>query len=182
MADTDEYVESSLAGFQEEEESTDLSEVKDKWEMKKLNSMHLQVCALLAQGMKQVEVAQICSITPTYVSMLFRQPLIQNEIARISQAAQVRLEAGYNLVVDTVMDQLKTGSPQDKLRAARLHGELTKRIGRPDPLARNNEVDNDRLADMARKLESLAQGARRGPETIIDAEFSVRPSESGQAG
>lgn len=177
MSDTDEYVESSLAGFQEVEESTEVAVEKDKWIMKKLNPMHLQVCALLAQGMKQVDVAKICEITPVYVSMLFRQPLIQQEIARISAAAQVRLEASYSLGVDTVIDMMKTGGPQDKLRAVRLMGELTKRIGKPDPLARSNEVNDERLADMARRLESLAQGARRGPETIIDAEFVVRSSE-----
>lgn len=181
MADTDDYVESSLAGFQEVEESKELTEEKDKWIMKKLRPVHLQVCALLAQGMKQVEVAKICEFTPEYISMLMKQPLIQQEIARISNAAQVRLEASYGLGVDTVIDIMKTGGPQDKLRAVRLMGELTKRIGRPDPLARSNEVDNERLAIMARRLESLAQGARRGPETIVDAEFTeVRTSESGK--
>lgn len=181
MADNDDYVESSLAGFQEVEESKELTEAKDKWIMKKLSPAHLQVCALLAQGMKQVEVAKICEFTPVYISLLYRQPLIQQEIARISNAAQVRLEASYELAVDTVIDQMKTGGPQDKLRAVRLMGELTKRIGRPDPLARSNEVDNDRLASMAKRLESLAQGARRGPETIVDAEFTeVRPSSGEQ--
>lgn len=183
MSDTDEYVESSLPGFQEEDdvqESTELDTTKEKWVLKKLNPKHLEVIALLAQGMKQVDVAQICGITVQYVSMLFRQPLIQQEIARRSAAAQVRLEAGYETVVDTVMDQLKNGTPQDKLRAARLHGELTKRIGRPDPLARSNEVDENRLAAMALRLESLARGARNGTQTVIDAEFSeVRSGEGG---
>lgn len=185
MPDNDEYVESSLPGFQEDDEvqqSTELDVTKEKWVLKKLTPMHLQVCALLGQGMKQIEVAAIVGITKEYVSLLFRQPLIQQEIARMSSAAQVRLEAAYETVVDTVIDQMKNGDPQTKLRAARLHGELTKRIGRPDPLARSNEVDDQRLESMAKRLESLARGARHGTQTIVDAEFTEVRAGQGDSG
>lgn len=183
MADNDEYVASSLPGFQEDDEvqqSTEMDHVKEKWILKKLTPKHMEVVALLAQGMKQVEVAAICGLTKEYISMLFRQPLIQSAIAEKSSAAQVRLEAAFETAVDVVIETMKTGGPQDKLRAVRLHGELTKRIGRPDPLARSNEVDENRLAAMALRLESLAKGARNGTQTIVDAEFSeVRTGQGG---
>lgn len=182
MADNDEYVASSLPGFQEDDDvqaSTELDTTKEKWILKKLTPKHMEVVALLAQGMKNVEVAKICGLTPVYISMLLRQPLIQSAIAERSNAAQVRLEASYETAVDVVIETMKTGGPQDKLRAVRLMGELTKRIGRPDPLARSNEVDENRLAAMAQRLESLAKGARHGTQTIVDAEFTeVRAGES----
>ena len=181
-ADPAEFVETSLPGFQDEEpdETSQALATTQSWELKSLKPKHLQICALLAQGMKNIEVASIVGVTKEYVSMLLRQPLIKQEILRISSVASVRLEAMFEKSVDIISDVMREGSHQDKLRAVRLHGELTKRIGRPDPMANTTQVSEDRLVVLAERLASLARGARNGTETIIDAEFSVRPGEDRQ--
>ncbi len=179
----DEFVESSLPGFQEDDSDPNVSgDALDVWELKSLKPKHLQICALLAQGMKNIDVAKIVEVTPPYITMLLRQPLIQQEIRRISGVAAVRLEAMFDKGVDVIADVMQNGNNQDRLKAVRLHGELTKRIGRPDPLANTPQVSEDRLEKLAERLASLARGARsNGIETIIEAEYIVRPSEGQEA-
>lgn len=158
-----------------------------KWELTELKPKHRQVAALFAQGLKNVQVAALCDITPEYVSMLLRQPLVQMEVRRISEVAGVRLEAMFEKTVDVIGDALENGSTKDKLAAVRLHFEATKRIGRPD--LRPGELDPsvDRLSLLAERLLSLQSNVRnRRNETneeITDAEFSVAAggtSESAQ--
>lgn len=178
--DPDDFVPTSLPGFEEAEEVSGEEtgkEVAPAWELKKLTARHLQICALLAQGMKNVEVAAAVGVVPQYIPMLLRQPLVKQEILRITSVASVKLEAMFEQSVETLGDILRNGSNGEKLKAIRAHGELTHRIGRPDPLANTPQVNEDRLAVLAERLVSLARGARNGPETIIDAEFTVRSGE-----
>jgi len=126
-----------------------------EWVLKKLKPMHLQVCALLAQGMKNIEVAALCGVTKEYVCMLLRQPLIKNEIARVAEITGARLELMFEKSVDVIADAMDKGTHSEKLKAARLHGELTKRIGRPDPYALGQNVPDDRLEKLASRLEGL---------------------------
>lgn len=132
------------------------------WELKKLKPMHMQVCALLAQGMKNVDIARICSITPEYVTMLLRQPVIKQYISQMSEVAGTRLEALFEQSVEVITDVMKNGSEANKMKAVRLHGELTKRIGRPDPMANSQNVNTDRLEKLAERLLFLQGGARLG--------------------
>jgi len=125
------------------------------WELKKLKPMHLQDCALLAQGMKNIEVAALCGVTKEYVCMLLRQPLIKQEIARVAEITGARLELMFEKSVDVIADAMDKGTHSEKLKAARLHGELTKRIGRPDPYATSANVPDDRLEKLASRLEGL---------------------------
>ena len=125
------------------------------WELKQLKPKHLQICALLAQGMRNVDVAAMTGVTKEYVSMLLRQRLIQQEIARVSEIAGQRLELMFEKVVDVVGDTLENGNATEKLKAARLHGELTHRIGRPDPFAQGAMAPDDRLEKLANRLEHL---------------------------
>lgn len=178
-SDPDDYVATSLPGFEEQEDDEAGTEIATVpvWELKKLKAKHVQICALLAQGMKNIEVANIIGVTPQYITMLLQQPLIKAEIQRISSVAAVKLEAMFEKSVDVLGDILQNGSNPEKLKAIRTHGELTKRIGRPDPLANTPQVSEDRLAVLAERLASLARGARNGPETIIEGEFTVRAGQ-----
>ncbi len=132
------------------------------WELKELKPMHKQVASLVAQGMKNVEVAQICNITPEYVSMLLRQPLVRTYIAEMCEVVGTRLEALFEKSVEVIAETMKSGSNGDKLKAARLQLEATKRIGRPDPNAGLDRGNVDRLERLAERLISLQSGVRQG--------------------
>lgn len=138
------------------------ADTQQEWVLKSLKPKHLQICALLAQGFKNIEVAKIVGVTPEYVSMLLRQPLIRQEISRVSEIAGARLELMFTKVVDTIGETLENGSASEKLKAARLHGELTHRIGRPDPYATNNNPADDRLEKLANRLEHLLDTKKGG--------------------
>ena len=137
-------------------------DVQQEWVLKTLKPKHLQICALLAQGLKNVEVAAVVGVTPEYVSMLLRQPLIKQEISRVSEIAGTRLEAMFTKVVDTIGDTLENGNNSEKLKAARLHGELTRRIGRPDPYALGNAPADDGIERLASRLEGLLDSKKGG--------------------
>ena len=135
---------------------------KYEWVLKKLKPVHLQICALLGQGLRNIEVARMTQVTPEYVCMLLRQPLIKNEVARISEIAGTRLELMFEKSVDTIADVLEKGNNSERLKAVRLHGELTKRIGRPDPFAMGTNVPDDRLEKLATRLEGLLTTTKAG--------------------
>lgn len=135
---------------------------KYEWVLKKLKPVHMQICALLAQGHKNVEVAKMCSVTPEYVCMLLRQPIIKMEVARIGEIAGTRLELMFEKSVDAIGHILENGNNSEKLKAVRVHGELTKRIGRPDPFATGNNVPDDRLEKLASRLEGLLTTTKAG--------------------
>lgn len=130
-------------------------EVKPEWEMKKLKPVHKQICALLAQGMRNVDIARLMDVVPEYITMLLRQQLIKQEIARISEVAGARLEAMFEQSVDVIAETMQNGNHGNKLKAARLQLEATKRIGRPDPLAGTNVDNTDRLERLAERLTGL---------------------------
>ena len=132
------------------------------WELKELKPMHRQVASLLAQGAKRQEIAQLCDITPEYVTMLSKQPLVQAHIAEICAAAGIKMEAMFEKVVDVIGDTLINGSEAGKLKAARLQLEATKRIGRPDPNSGLDRGTEDRLSMLAERLLALQTGVRQG--------------------
>ena len=134
---------------------------KPDWVLTELKPNHKSVCALLAQGFKNVEIAKMCDITPQYVSMLWKQPLIKDEVNRLCAIAGTRLEALFVKSVDVIADQMENGNGKEKLAAARLQLEATKRIGRPDPNAGLLPPSQDRLAMLAERLLSLQSQMQR---------------------
>lgn len=144
------------------DEPLQTTEDTPQWEMKKLKPKHLQICALLAQGFKNVEVAGMVGVTKEYVSMLLRQPLIKQEIARRGEVVAARFELMTEMTADALADTLKNGAHADKMKAARLQLEVTKRIGRPDPYANSNMPADDRLERLANRLENLLDTKRGG--------------------
>ena len=148
------------------------------WQMKKLKPKHKQVASLLAQGAKNIEIAAMLQITPEYVSMLSRQPLMQAYIREMCQHTGMRLEALFDSSVNVIADTLRNGTESGKLKAARLQLEATHRIGRGDGPPQGGTSTEERLLILSQRL-LLLQGARRPPglyneigEEITEAEFS----------
>jgi Bacterial regulatory proteins, luxR family. len=148
---------------------------KVKWELKKLKPQHMQVASLIAQGMKNIEVAAICGITPEYVSMLLGQPLVKAYIQDMCEVVGVRMEALFAQSVDVIAETMKSGTEGGKLKAARLQLEATKRIGRVDPNVGGNGSNIERLEQLAERILALQSNVRKGHtfnengQEIIDA-------------
>jgi hypothetical protein len=140
----------------------DVSTATGKWEMKKLKPLHKQVASLCAQGMKNVQIAELTGITPEYVSMLLRQPLVKEYIAEMCEVVGTRMEALFEKSVDVIADVMDNGSNKERIAAARLQLEATKRIGRPDPNAGLERSGADRLERLANRLIELQSGVRAG--------------------
>lgn len=140
----------------------DLNVATGRWELKVLKPMHRQVASLCAQGMKNVDIASVVGITPEYVSMLLRQPLVKEYIAEMCEVVGVRMEALFEKSVDVIADVMETGNNKERIAAARLQLEATKRIGRPDPNAGMERSGADRLERLANRLIELQSGVRSG--------------------
>src|ERR1700761_3935747 len=108
----------------------ELSEVSGQgWLLRKLPPRHQQICAFMAQGLGRKEIAAACNCTPEYVTMLAKQPLIQQYMQDMCSHANIQLESQWVEVVDGIGRVLRNGSNKEVVQAARLHGELTKRLG-----------------------------------------------------
>lgn len=143
------------------------AEGNSKWEMKELKPWHLQLCSLLAQGTPRDTIAAILGCTPNYISMLARQEKIQEHIKGLNAVVNLQLEMQYGKAVTAIGDALDHGNYKEKMQAARLHLEATKRIG-PRTEATEKLIDtNARLAHLAERLLFL-QG--KVPTNIIEGE------------
>lgn len=162
-------METSLSPLQKEalEEVVEQESSGDRWELKKLKPIHQQICSLLGQGFKNVDVAKMTGVTKEYITVLLRQPLIRAEVARMADIAGVRLEAMFEKSVDVIADAMDNGNHSEKLKAARLHGELTKRIGRGDGGMGEAPDTMRRLELLAERLTALQATARN---TALEAD------------
>lgn len=147
------------------------------WLLRKMTPRHQQICAFMAQGMKRGHIAQACNCTPEYVTMLAKQPLIQQYIKDMCATAGIQLEGQFSAVVDAVGETLQQGNYKEKMQAARLHGELTKRLGPGSGAEQQAEGSAERLLRLAERLVSL--NTSRAPqhnsesETYEYAEYQV---------
>ena len=165
----------------------EMSEVGGQgWLLRKMTPRHQQICAFLVQGMKRGQIAQAVKCTPEYVTMLTKQPLIQQYLKEISVFAGIQLEGQFSAVVDAVGETLQQGNYKEKMQAARLHGELTKRLGPGSGAEQQAEGSAERLARLAERLILL--NAARAPqhnsesEQYEDAEFRVVQDGGERAG
>lgn len=148
----------------------------EKWEMKELKPWHKQFCSLLAQGVDRETIATVLDITPTYVSMLTKQPLIQAYIREMCQFANIQLEAQFAQGVAIIGDVMANGAPKEKLQAVRLNAELTHRIGSGSGVPPEVMDTNERLARLADRLLSLQE--KMQPTTPpINGEFHEIPTD-----
>lgn len=143
------------------------------WTLRKLKPVHKQICALLAQGLKQVDIAKVCNVTSPYVHMLTKQPLCIAYIQDMSAVAGVQLDALFVRSVEVISDTMQNGNPTEQLKAARLQLEATKRIG-PRTAAPASDIDAmERLTLLAERLTKLNTGGAgySGGGTAIEGRF-----------
>lgn len=141
-----------------------------KWEMKDLKPWHKQFCSMLAQGIDRETIAAALDCTPTYVSMLAKQPLIQAYIREMCQFASLQLEAQFAQGVGVIGDVMTNGNDKERLQAVRLNAELTHRIGNGSGAPTEPTDTNARLLRLAERLLSLQEKMQPTPPTI-DGEF-----------
>lgn len=152
------------AEFIEDQVAAELADtgVTSGWVMKKLTPRHKQIASLVAQGLKYVNVATMCDCTPQYVSMLMRQDLMKQEIARITEIADTRMVALTEQSVEILATTMREGSEKGKLQAARMQLEATGRIGRRDAPGGAGASDSDeRLLKLAERLAEINRAKPR---------------------
>lgn len=150
----------------------------DKWEMKKLLPWHKQLCSMLAQGIDRQTIAQVFQKTPEYISMLAGQDLIRVEVNDMKRFAEFQLEAQFVKSVSVIGEVLENGSAKEKIQAARLQLEATRRIG-PRMVEEEKLIDtNARLARLAERLLSL-QGGVGATQTLTAT--TIEEKRDGQA-
>ncbi len=132
-----------------------------KVQLKSLSPKHKQVMALLAQGLDRHSIAQLVQLDPEYITWLTGDPLCKAYLEEMNGHVQVRMEALFAKSVDVVADTMLNGSAEDKLKAARLQLEATKRLGRQ--AGREDDVpESDRLEKLSNRLLSLLEDRRGG--------------------
>jgi hypothetical protein len=137
--------------------------------LKELSPKHKQVLSLIAQGVGRQEIAQICDITPEYVSWIAADPLAKEYMNGLNAFVDAQLESMYGKAVQVIDDAMTVGDMDARLKGARLHLEVTKRIGRE---GRQNAVgdSNERLVQLAEKLTGLLASKRGDSATVIEGE------------
>ncbi len=141
------------------------------FELKELSPKHKDVAALMSQGMKRADVAAAVGFTPEYVTMLCRDPQFRSYMQGLAEYHEMRLDLMFEKSVDAISDTLQFGAPEDRLKAARLQLEATKRLG---TAGRGNEdLDNagEKLNRLADRLLALQANARQGSAgQVIDVQ------------
>lgn len=104
-------------------------------------------------------IAEVCDITPEYVTMLSNQPLCRAYFTSLEQFADLRLVALAEKRSDVISTVMDSGSDENKLKAAKLQLEATGHIGRfkEAPV----EGGENRLEMLAERLVSLLQSTRK---------------------
>lgn len=160
------------------EEQQLVSDGNGKWEMKSLKPWHKQACSLLAQGIDRGTIAQILDCTPEYVSMLAGQKLIKEYIREFCTFAELQLEAQFTESVKAIGDTLVNGNHKEKMQAARLQMEATRRIGSKSGIIHEVIDTNSRLARLAERLLYLQGHGGQSPDVIIDGEVITNEREN----
>ena len=130
--------------------------------LRDLSPKHKQVASLLAQGLGRTEISTVVDFTPEYVTWLCRDPLFKSYLQEMSEFTDARLEAMYAKVGDAIQDGLDNGKPEDRLRAARLHLEVTGRIGNGERPMQAIDESVQRLNTIANRLLALQSKVRIG--------------------
>lgn len=139
-------------------------------ELKKLSPKHMQVAALVAQGVDRATIAAACDYVPEYITWLQGQPLFIEYIKTMNKAVATRLEAMFAKSVDVISDAMVMGNVDEKLKGARLQMEATGRIGRYQMPAKG-EGGDEVLESLAGRLLALLTRQRSIVEgNVVDAE------------
>lgn len=146
-----------------------------KVQLVKLSPKHKQVMALLAQGLDRVSIAALVDLEPEYITWLSNDPLCKAYMEEMNQAVAFRMEALFSKSVDVVADTMVHGSAEEKLKAARLQLEATKRLGRAQG-REDDAPESDRLEKLSNRLLNLLEERKTGSTyegTIVDVETVV---------
>jgi len=128
-------------------------------QLQKLSPRHKEALSLLAQGVKRDLVGKLCDFAPEYITWLARQPVCQAYLREMNELQSVRLEALFEKSVDVIADTLQEGTEDGKLKAARLHLEVTGRVGRGAGQAQA-PTEGDFLEVLAQRLVGLQRKVR----------------------
>lgn len=142
--------------------------------LKTLKPWHRQMCSMIAQGIPRVTIANVFKKTPEYISMLTAQPLIQTYIQQDCTYAGIQLEAQFVKSVDAIGETLEKGNHKEKMQAARLQLEATKRIG-PRSTPQATEINfEDRLIQLSERLVGLLESQKMATTNIpiIEGEYN----------
>jgi|SRR6185312_4266900 len=148
-----------------QQEPLEEQEESQGWQMKELKPKHKQVCAMLAQGIDRRTISNVVGCTPEYITMLSKQSLVKEYIAEMCQAAGLQLDAMFVQSVKVISEVMANGSPKERVAAARLQMEATKRIGSGSSIPKEIIDTNDRLARLAERLLYLQGGVTKTIET-----------------
>ena len=142
--------------------------------LKKIGARHKEAMALIAQGVDRRTVAKICNWTPEYITWLQQQPLCKEYLVEMNEVVGFRLEALFDKSVDVIAEAMVNGSQDERLKAARLQMEATKRLGKHEQ--QPETPDSDRLERLAERLIAL-QGRVRSGETFEGTSTDVTDVE-----
>jgi hypothetical protein len=162
-------------------EEQDAAYAQPKWELKELKPWHKNLASMVAQGIDRQTVAVCMDCTPEYVSMLARQPKVIEYMRALSDYANLQLESYYEKSVTAIGEVLVNGNAKEKIQAARLQMEATKRIGPRTSDTPAAEQTIDRLSRLAERLLYLQGGNAGSQEPILDGEI-VNETEHGETG
>lgn len=144
------------------------------WQLKTLKPRHKSICALVAQGLPNKDVATMTGVHPAYITKLMQQPVCQRYIKEMSLVAGVQLEALTQKTVDTISEVMTTGNGTERLKAARLQAEMTGRVGSKAGYQGDSSPAEDRLNKLADRLTGLLTKAKQQEidrEEIQEGEF-----------
>lgn len=158
-----------LEDHEEELEVLDSQGAALPFVLKKLRPRHKSAMALIAQGYKNTEVAAMTDYTKEYISALLRQPLCIEYVRGMNEAVAAQLEAQFGQVADVITEAFAKGSTGEKLKAARLHLEVTKRIGAGREQVASSQSSEERLAGLAHRLIDLMGGRGAGHGNVIES-------------
>lgn len=163
---------------------TDLEENSPQVELKKLSPKHMQVAALVAQGVPRATIAAACDYVPEYITWLQGQPLFIEYIKTMNKAVGTQLEALFAKSVLVISNAMENGMIDEQLKGAKLQLEATGRIGRFATQAPAASGE-DSLQLLSERLLMLLQKQRRtvNGEVISEAEvLSEAPKQLGIQG
>lgn len=133
------------------------------FQLKRLSPKHMQVAALLAQGIGRSQISKLVKITPEYVTMLSKQPIFIAYVKEMTAFTDVRLQALFEKGVDVVADLMISGTEDTKLRAAQT---VLKAVGK-DGTQDNVSVSVKFVVELPRKSATTQDWeALHGPKVI----------------
>lgn len=146
-------------------------ETREPVELKKLSPKHMQVAALVAQGVPRATIAAACDYVPEYITWLQNQPLFIEYIKTMNKAVGTQLEALFAKSVTVISNAMENGMIDEQLKGAKLQLEATGRIGRFATQAPAASGE-DSLQLLSERLLTLLQKQRRtvDGQVIQDAE------------